>query len=56
VHADRKASRRDALGYGRSLAAFADGPVADHPEPVAAEAGIVVAQPDGDDLDTVRHG
>jgi hypothetical protein len=39
----------------RSFAALADGAVADHLEPVAAEAGIVGAQPDGDDLDTMAH-
>jgi hypothetical protein len=37
------------------LAAFADGPVADTAEPVAAEAGRPIPEPDRDDTHTVGH-
>lgn len=46
--------------HGRSdlaaLAALADGPVADTPEPLAAEARRPIPEPDGLDSDTVTHG
>jgi hypothetical protein len=39
-----------------ALAALADGPVADTPEPLAAEAGRPIPEPDRFDSDTVTHG
>jgi hypothetical protein len=45
--------------HGRSdlaaLAAFAHGPVADTPEPLAAEAGRPIPEPDGNHLDAMGH-
>jgi hypothetical protein len=49
---------RDKVRRGESFPGRKAGP-GPHPleaEPVAAEAGIVRAEPDGDDLDMVRHG
>lgn len=45
----------DTCQRARALAAFADGPVADTAETVAPQAGIVGAEPDGNDGHTVTH-
>ncbi len=45
----------DCRPHLRPLAAFADGPVADTAEPVAAEAGRPIPEPDGNHLDAMGH-
>ena len=45
----------DCRPHLRPLAAFADGPVADTAEPVAAEAGRPIPEPDRDDTHTMGH-
>jgi hypothetical protein len=46
----------DSSSHRPALAAFADGPVADTAEPVAAEAGRPIPEPDRHDSDAVRCG
>lgn len=46
---------RVAREYARLLATVTDRPEADAPEPVAAEAGGVVAEPERVHLDVMRH-
>ena len=50
-----RTSGSDRLAHLRPLAAFADGPVADTAEPVAAEAGRPIPEPDRDDSNMVGH-